>query len=132
MSARSTSEVLPPRMMASADRRRVFLLYVENATANRPGPLWQVPLKGGSPVKLVDNALSNSFDAIDSGIYYMEPSEGGTRLQFFSFATRRSTTVASKLGNVAPVIAVSRDGRTIFFSRADSATEDLMLVENFR
>jgi Tol biopolymer transport system component len=57
---------------------------------------------------------------------------GDSRLQFFSFATRRVTTVASKLGTVAAVISVTRDGRTIFFSRVDSATDDLMLVENFR
>jgi hypothetical protein len=40
--------------------------------------------------------------------------------------------VASKLGTVAAVISVTPDGRPIFFSRVDSATDDLMLVESFR
>ncbi len=108
------------------------VFYVECTTFNRPGPLIALPVKGGNPVKLADNVLSNSFEVIDAGIYYMEQSGSETRLQFFSFATRRSTTVASKLGTLAPGIGVSRDGRTIFFSRADSSTDDLMLVENFR
>ena len=122
--------------MESTDGASVF--YVENATTNSPGPLWQLPIKppGGIPVKLVDNVLANSFDVIESGIYYLEELPGDTRLQFYNFASRRSTTVASKLGsitpNISPVIAVTRDGRTIFFSRIDSATEDLMLVEKFR
>jgi Tol biopolymer transport system component/tRNA A-37 threonylcarbamoyl transferase component Bud32 len=110
------------------------LFYIETATGTSPGPLWQQPLKpqGARPVKLVDNVFSNSFDAIDSGVYYLEQVPGDSRLQFFSFATRRTTTVASKLGSVSAVISVSRDGRTIFFTRVDSATDDLMLLENFR
>ncbi len=83
--------------LESTDGSSVF--YVESTSTNRPGPLWQLPLKGGDPVKLADNVLSNSFDVIDAGVYYLEAAPGDIRLQFFSFSTRRSTTVASKLGN---------------------------------
>jgi Tol biopolymer transport system component len=121
-----------PAMFAVESTDRTSVFYVESATTNRPGPLWQLPLKGGNPVKLAENVPANSFDAIDAGVYYLEQSAGDTRLQFFSFATRRSTTVASKLGTVGAVISVSHDGRTIFYSRLDSSTDDLMLVENFR
>jgi hypothetical protein len=116
----------------SADGESLF--YIETATGTGPGPLWQQPLKphGARPVKLIDNVFSNSFDAIDPGIYYLEQIPGDTRLQFFNFAMRRTTTVASKLGALGPVISVSRDGRTIFFTRVDSTTDDLVLVENFR
>jgi Tol biopolymer transport system component len=114
----------------SVDGRSMF--YVQTATTNSPGPLLQLPLNGGDPVQLVGNVLANSFDVIDTGVYYLERAAGDTRLQFFDFATRRSTTIATKLGNVGASIAVSRDGRTIFFSRADVATDDLMLVENLR
>jgi Tol biopolymer transport system component/predicted Ser/Thr protein kinase len=111
-----------------------FLFYVETATGAGSGPLWQLPLNvpGGNAVKVMDNVPSTAFDVIDSGIYYVDQSEGDTRLQFYRFATRSSITVASKLGRVGPTITVSRDGRTIFFSRVDSATDDLMLVEKFR
>jgi hypothetical protein len=57
---------------------------------------------------------------------------GEKRLQYFDFATRRSTTVADKVGIANAGLTASRDGRTILFSRVDSSVNDLMLVENFR
>ena len=111
-----------------------FLFYVETATGSGSGPMWQLALKtpGGKAVKVMENVPSTSFDVIDSGVYYVDQSAGDTRLQFYRFATRSSTTVASKLGRVGGTISVSQDGRTIFFTRIDSATDDLMLVEKFR
>jgi hypothetical protein len=67
----------------------------------------------------------NRFYAIDG------PS-GENRLQYFDFATLRSTTLAHDLGNVDVGFTVSPDGRTILYSRVDSSIDDLMLVENFR
>ena len=68
----------------------------------------------------------------EGGIYWVDRPSGETRLQYFDFATRRSTTVARNLGNVDIPITVSADGRTILYSRVDSSVDDLMLVENFR
>jgi hypothetical protein len=39
---------------------------------------------------------------------------------------------ARSLGTVRPGLTVSRDGRTIYFTRVDAATDELMLVENFQ
>ena len=112
------------------DGKSVF--YVESSQISRPGPLWQLPLNGGGPVKVADGAIPNSLEVIDSGLYYLDPADG-YRLQFLNFATRRLTTVASKLGTgVSGTLGVSRDGRTIFFSRVDSSIDELMLVEKFR
>lgn len=109
-----------------------YLYYVESTTTDRPGPLWRLPLKGGEPVKLVEGVVSTSFAVLDGGIYYLERLAGETRLQYLDFATRRSTTVAGKLGNVGFGLTASRDGRAILYSRVDSSVDDLMLVENFR
>ena len=57
---------------------------------------------------------------------------GETRLEYFDFSTRRSTTVGRNLGNVDIPLTASPDGRTILFPRWDSSIDDLMLVENFR
>jgi hypothetical protein len=55
-----------------------------------------------------------------------------TRLQYFAFATLRSTTVAHNLGTVGAGLSASRDGRTVFFSRVDSSVDELMQGDNFR
>ena len=103
-----------------------------------------MPLAGGVPVKIVDGVLLGNFDVVERGVYYIDRVAGAagvfvtgrpgaqTPLQYFEFATGRSSTVASGLGNVTFGLSASRDGRTVFFSRVDSAVDELMLVENFR
>ena len=118
------------------------LYYV--SAADRPGSLWRLPLAGGDPIKLLDGIVLGNFDVVEGGIYYIDrvsgeagvhltdlPS-GETRLQYYEFATGRSTTVASNLGVVSFGMSASRDGRTVFFSRVDSSADELMLVENLR
>jgi eukaryotic-like serine/threonine-protein kinase len=124
----------------SHDGRDLF--YVE--AVEGLSSLWRVPLAGGVPVKIVDGVLLGNFDVLQGGVYYMDRvareaavsitdrRRGDTRLQYFNFATRRSMTVASGLGNVGFGLSASRDGRTVFFSRVDSTVDELMLVENFR
>jgi hypothetical protein len=110
------------------------------------------PVNGGQgpqprtedPVKVLDGVVLGNFDVTDGGIYYIDrvsgeagvyftdrPS-GETRLQYFDFATGQSKTVARNLGTVSFGLSASRDGRTVFFTRIDSAVDELMLVDNFR
>ena len=115
-----------------------YLYYTQ--TMDRPSPLWRLPTSGGVPVKVLDGVVLRAFVVLEGGIYYIDrPSgeslyagPGETRLQYFDFATRRSTTVARNLGNVGLGLTASPDGRTILYSRVDSSVDDLMLVENFR
>jgi hypothetical protein len=53
-------------------------------------------------------------------------------LQFFDFSPGKPSTVARNIGDVRMGLTASPDGRTILYSRVDSAVDDLMLVENFR
>ena len=119
-----------------------WLYYVDSVFT--PGALWRVPVSGGVPQKVLDRVFLGNFVVLEKGIYYIErpladrsfysvdrPS-GETLLQYFDFATRKSTTVARNLGNVDTPLTASSDGRTILFSREDSSLNDLMLVENFR
>ena len=74
-----------------------------------------------------------NFVVLDRGVYYMDRPSGETRLQYFDFATRKSTTVAGNLGKVfLASLTASADGRAILYARVDSSADDLMLVENFR
>jgi dipeptidyl aminopeptidase/acylaminoacyl peptidase len=118
------------------------LYYIE--ATERPSALWHLPLLGGPAEKVLDGVFLGNFDVVEGGIYYIDRlvgeagafftdrPGGETRLQYFDFATRRSTTVARDLGRVGFGLSASRDGRTIFFSRVDSSVDELMLVDNFR
>jgi hypothetical protein len=57
---------------------------------------------------------------------------GVMRLGFFDFETRQSTIVADLPGMVGTGLTASRDGRQVFFSRADSVVDELMMVDDFR
>jgi Tol biopolymer transport system component/predicted Ser/Thr protein kinase len=107
------------------------LYYVESST-DRAGSLMRLTLKDGEAVKLLDNVVSTSFDVIAEGIYFMERGPDETQLKFFDFSSRQTTVVARNLGRLFFGLTASRDGRSILYSRVDSAVDDLMLVENFR
>ena len=127
---------------ASESPDGAYIYYVE--TLDKPSPLWRLPTSGGVPSKVLEGVVLTNFVVLKAGVYYIDrPSgEGGThytdkpsgetRLQYFDFATRRSTTVARNLGNVGNPLTVSPDGRTILYARVGSSVDDLMLVENFR
>jgi Tol biopolymer transport system component len=99
-----------------------------------PTALWRIAASGGRPVKVLEKVLdsSDSFAVVEAGIYYIDRFSGQTRLKFYDFTTRSSTTVARNLGDVRALLAASPDGRTILYTRVDSSVDDLMLVENFR
>jgi Tol biopolymer transport system component/DNA-binding winged helix-turn-helix (wHTH) protein len=120
------------------------LYYV--SAADRPSPLWRLPLDGRAAVKVLDGVLNGNFDLVDRGIYFLErmpgppaagrvsasPGQGDVRLQFLDFSTGRVTTMASDLGLVGFGLCASRDGRDVFFARVDSAIDELMVVDDFR
>jgi len=107
-----------------------YVYYTQ--TSITPSALWRLPSTGGQPVKLAEGVVSRAFVVLERGIYYIDRPSGEARLQFFDFATGRSTTVARNLGEISVGLTVSPDGRTILYSRVDSSVDDLMLVENFR
>lgn len=95
--------------------------------------LWPMPISGGESIKVLDGiARETDFAVVEKGIYYICNAAGENRLEFFSFATRKSTLVAGNLGRTIPGLTASPDGRTVLYSRLDSSVDDLMLVENFR
>ena len=132
------------RPIESADGRD---LYYGDAP-DRSDALWRLPLAGGAPVKVLDGVINYHFAVVERGIYYLERVSdntltskpvlpagpgGQTRLQYFDFATGRSTTVARDLGLVGFAgLSASPDGRHVFFGRADSFVDELMVVDDFR
>ena len=112
-----------------------------------PTPIDELPVAGTLqttiPTEPFDIVTLGAFDVIAEGIYYLDRSGeaggfftdrpgGETRLQYFDLSTRRTTTIARGLGVLGPGLSASRDGRTVYFTRIDSASDELMLVDKFR
>jgi hypothetical protein len=97
-----------------------------------PSTLWRMATAGGERERVLDGVILSAFAVVETGIYYIDQHANQRRLQFFHFDSRTSTTVASDLGEVRPLLTASPDGRTILYTRVDSSVNDLMLVENFR
>jgi Tol biopolymer transport system component len=127
----------------SPDGRDLYYLDAPDLS----GALWRLPLAGGPPVRVLDGVLTGNFEVVERGIYYLERVSdnsltskpvlpagpgGQTRLQYFDFSTERSTTVAGDLGMVGFGLTASPDGRHVFFARADSVVDELMVVDDFR
>jgi hypothetical protein len=126
----------------STDGRDLYYLEVPD----RPSALWRLPLGGGAPVKLLDGVFRGNFTVVDRGIYYLErgpgtpatktpvlpAAPGVNRLWYFDFATGRSTIVAENLDKAGSGMTASRDGRHLYFGRADSFIDELMVVDDFR
>jgi Tol biopolymer transport system component len=95
-------------------------------------PLWQLPISGGDPVKILDRVLWFNFWLFGKGAYYIDQRDGERRLQYLNLVTGKSTIIAGNLGDVSAGLTATPDGKTILFTRLDAFAEDLMLVENFR
>jgi Tol biopolymer transport system component len=125
------------------------IYYTQTSTA--ASPLWRLSTTGGEPVKVLDGVIQRAFAVLEGGIYYIEEAAehesgppilsfagrppswaAGARLRFFDFATGASTIVSNLGERITIGLTASPDGRTILYSRIDSPTNDLMLVENFR
>ena len=52
---------------------------------------------------MLEATLSGQFAVLERGIYYLDQVSGQGRLQFYDFASRRSTVVARSLGDIAEV-----------------------------
>jgi len=102
------------------------------STPSVVSPVWRLPVSGGEPVKILDGVVWFNFCLVEQGAYYINQFGSETRLQYLNFVTGKSTTVAVNLGEVSSGLTATPDGRTILFTRVDSHTDDLMLVENFR
>ncbi len=101
--------------------------------------LWRIPVEGGEESLILDQLQKGYWHAwavVDEGIYFINPApKPPATIEFFSFATRRITRIASlekesyKWGSH---LAISPDRRWILYTKLDQSGSDIMLVENFQ
>jgi Tol biopolymer transport system component/serine/threonine protein kinase len=121
----------------SPDGRSVYYLRGRE----EPGlwHLWQVPVSGGEETRVFEaNVDPGNWAVVARGIYFLtsQPHQTPYALEFFDFATRQTTQIAT-LDGPRPTfqiagLTVSPDERWALYAQRDKLDFDLMLVENFR
>jgi len=111
------------------------LLY-QSAT-EKGGALMTVPLTGGPARQLVPCVRRTAFVAGAKGIYYVAcdagPDPPVSLLDPVTGQSRRLMTLDKIEYRIPPQgLAVSPDGNSVLYLKLGSASDDLMLIENFR
>jgi Tol biopolymer transport system component/DNA-binding winged helix-turn-helix (wHTH) protein len=115
----------------SADGR--WLYYAKDMS--HPSSIWRVPVDGGEETKVLDGlSYSFNFAVTDKGIYLLavRGSSHIGSIEFFDFATGKSTSLHTLDRPFWFGFALAPDERSILFSKIDSHGSDLMLVEDLR
>ncbi len=113
----------------SADGR--FLYYSKYEAQG----IWKVPLSGGEEKRVLDQAGEMewyNWALARNGIYFLEHREKGGALDFFDFATGKTTTILTSDKQPDVGLAVSADGKSILYSEVELEDSNIMLVKNFR
>jgi Tol biopolymer transport system component len=96
------------------------------------GGLWSMPAAGGEETQVLQSVLGRSFVVSRHGIYYGLRSGLRSRIEFFSFASKKTVTLIELDAPISNFLRVSPDGTTLLYTQLDQLGSDLMLVENFR
>ncbi len=101
--------------------------------------IYSVPVNGGEETlvpELRDAGYWRSWTVVKEGICFAaKESESRWAIRFFSFATRRTTSLITLTDAPlwwAPGLALSADGRRLLFAHLEQPYDELMLMENFR
>jgi Tol biopolymer transport system component/DNA-binding winged helix-turn-helix (wHTH) protein len=114
----------------SADGRFLYYLKFES-----PG-IWRMPLNGGEEIRVLDQPAGDDWwdwALTAKGIYFLDHSNRRTMagVKFFDFATGKKISIAS-WDRQCFGLAVSPDGKSIFYALAEPEESSIMLVKNFR
>lgn len=103
------------------------------AKATRPMSIWRMPVDGGEETKVLDFLSYNfNFAVAAKGIYLLAIRGRVASIEFFDFTTRKTTPLYTLDRPFWFGFALSPDERSILFSKIDSRSSDLMVVENLR
>ena len=119
----------------SADGRSLYYAKVES-----PG-IYKMPLQGGEEERVLDRGAGGTgwanWALVPNGIYFRDAKKSKDHrdigvLNFFEFATRKTTTVSTMDQPEGLGLAISADGRSVLYDGNGDAESSIMLVKNFR
>lgn len=114
--------------MESTDGRTLFYLKSEE------GPLFARLINAGEERQILEYVTYRAFTVVEEGIYFIgrRGPDNLFPVQFYEFATGKSRLLFKTQGPIQQGLSVSKDRKTILFSRSADAGSDLMLVDHFR
>jgi Tol biopolymer transport system component/DNA-binding winged helix-turn-helix (wHTH) protein len=97
--------------------------------------IWKIPLSGGVEEPVLDRA--GGFEWYNwalgrSGVYFLQHRAKGGDLNFFDFATGKTTTILTSDKQPGVGFALSADGKSILYAETELEDSNIMLVKNFR
>jgi sugar lactone lactonase YvrE len=113
----------------SADGRSLYYSKFEE-----PG-LWKVPLSGGEETRVLFPVGETEWYnwALDrNGVYVLKHRAKGSGVDFFEFATGKTTTISTSDKQPGVGLALAADGKTILYAETELEDANIMLVKNFR
>ena len=107
-----------------------LLLY---SKFSEPG-LWMLPLEGGNESRLLPCLYRmDTFAITKAGIYFAcRTADNEAAIDFMSFSPRRIQHIARINSQLGSGLAVSPDGGSLLYVRADQRGSDLVLVDNLK
>ncbi len=118
----------------SSDGR--FVYYAKSAdgkwSSDGDWSVWRTLVSGGEEIPVLDHVRQGYWALLDQGICFLSPE---LTIEFFSFATRRLTRLATAARNTdwsGPGFTVSPDGRWALYLQLDRNGNDIMLADYFR
>jgi Tol biopolymer transport system component len=113
----------------SADGR--FLYYSKYEAKG----IWKVPLSGGEEQRVLDQAGEKewyNWALGRHGVYFLKHRAKGGDLDFFDFATGKTTVISTSDKQPGVGLALAADGKTILYAETELEDANIMLVKNFR
>jgi Tol biopolymer transport system component len=115
----------------SADGKYLFYRDFGNSSQSA-GPLWRMPVEGGSVTKVIDSMYGRTFTPTARGIFFAA-GPLVDKLRFLDFADGAIRDVAAlECTGCAGAAVVSPDERWALYPRREHTGTTLMMVDNFR
>jgi Tol biopolymer transport system component/DNA-binding winged helix-turn-helix (wHTH) protein len=118
--------------IAATESRDGRFLYYSKYEADG---VWRMPLAGGPEVRVLDQPAGTewfNWGLADKGIYFLNTaSTPRTTVEFFEFATRKTTAIASFDKPWGWGFAVSPDNQSLLYVQSEFEESNIMVVKNF-
>jgi Tol biopolymer transport system component/DNA-binding winged helix-turn-helix (wHTH) protein len=110
----------------------IWLYYSKYET----GGLWKMPSSGGQETQVLDQPRAGGwFDwaLAEKGVYFMKSAKLlEETVNYFDFATQKTTTVATLDKPIGWGLALAPDGKSLLYVETEFAESSIMLLKNFR